>query len=93
MSISDDLQSDLNNVFFADFQHQAMINGVEVVGYLDVNSHQFLDLDTNQRVFSTSIANVPSLKRNDVLSIQGVNYLYVTHRRAGDMQHILIQPS
>ncbi len=91
MSITDDFQSDFDNVFFADFKHYALVDGVEDVGYLDVNSHQFLELDTDQRVFSVPTINAPSLKRNDVLIIQGQNYHYVTTRTVGDIKHFIIQ--
>jgi hypothetical protein len=91
VSFSDDLSADLGNVFFADFQQRASINGAEVVGYLDVNNHQFLDLDTNQRVFSAPYTSFPTLSRGDNVIIGGVTYAYVTSRRAGQILSVIIE--
>ena len=93
MSFSSDLQDDLNNVFFADFQNTARIGNTQVTGYLSVNNHQFLDLDTNQHVFSGPLALFPAIKRSQVLVIGGKNYVFITARPQGDQQNWIIEPA
>lgn len=92
MSFSDDLQNDLDNVFFADFQNTASIGELQVVGYLSSNSHQFLDLDTRQHVFSGSLSQFPAIKRDTVMVIGGKNYVFITARPRGHTQNWIIEP-
>lgn len=91
MSFSDDLQNDLTNVFFADFQNTASIGGRQVVGYLSTNNHQFLDLDTRQQVFSGPLSEFPAIKRDTILVIGGKNYVFITARPDGQTQHWVIE--
>ena len=92
MSFSSDLQADLNNVFFADFKNVATIGNVQVTGYLSVNNHQFLDLDTNQHVFSGPINQFPAMNRRQQLVIGGKNYVFITARPQGSQQNWVIEP-
>ena len=91
MSLSDDLKHDFEKVFFADFNHRATINGIEIIGYLDINSHQFSDLDTNQRAFLTPVDSLPKLKRGQRIDIEGKSYQFITQRRQGDLTQIIVE--
>lgn len=91
MSFSDDLQNDLDNVFFADFQNTASIGELQVVGYLSTNNHQFLDLDTHQHVFSGPMSQFPAIKRDTTLVIGGKRYVFVTARPRGQTQNWIIE--
>jgi hypothetical protein len=93
MSFSGDLQDDLHNVFFADFQNTATIGNTQVTGYLSVNNHQFLDLDTNQHIFSGPLAKFPAIKRGQTLVIGGKNYTFITAKPQGSQQNWVIEPS
>jgi hypothetical protein len=91
MSFSGDLQDDLNNVFFADFQNTARIGNVQVTGYLSINNHQFLDLDTNQHIFSGPLEKFPVIARRQQLIIGGKNYIFITARPQGSQQNWVIE--
>ncbi|MCH2057889.1 MAG: hypothetical protein MK214_15010 [Thalassotalea sp.] len=90
MNLSDDLNADLQNVFFADFNDVATIKGTEVVGFLDANAYQWADLDTNQHIFITALPPSISLQRNDTVTIAGQLYKYVTQRKQGAVTHIIL---
>lgn len=92
MSFSDDLNADLQNVFFADFNDTAEINSTEVVGYLDVNAYQWAEIDSNQHIFITALSNAISLQRGDSLTISGQSYKYITKRTKGDLVHLVVTP-
>jgi hypothetical protein len=92
MSLSSDLQADLENVFFGDFENTATVGGDQITGFLSQNSHQFLDLDTNQYVFSGPIHQFPSVKRETVLVIDGKKYLFITARPQGETQYWIVEP-
>jgi hypothetical protein len=92
MSLSSDLNSDLENVFFGDFENKATVGRDQITGFLSQNSHQFLDLDTNQYVFSGPLSQFPSIKRETVVVIGGKNYLFITARPQGETQYWIIEP-
>jgi hypothetical protein len=86
-----DLAADLSAVFFSDFVNQAIINGQSVSGYLDVNAHQFLDLNVTQSLFTAPAAAIPAMQSQQALTIDGVNYRYVAPRRNGDMLGLIVE--
>ncbi|GGA80762.1 hypothetical protein GCM10011369_23400 [Neiella marina] len=90
MSLSDDLNADLANVFFADFNDTAVIKGAEVVGFLDVNAYQWADIDSNQHIFITAFPMAEPLNRGDKLTIAGQSYKYVTKRQHGSLLHVIL---
>jgi hypothetical protein len=91
MTLSSDLQDDLDNVFFADFNNTATIDGEQIAGYLQTNSHQFLDLDTNQSVFTGPASRLPTLSRQQIIEIDGSQYVYITARPSGSQQNWIVE--
>ncbi|GBL02935.1 hypothetical protein [Glaciecola sp. KUL10] len=87
---SDDLNTDLENVFFTDFKHSATIDGNEVVGYLDTNAYRWADIDSTQYIFIASQNITPQLERGQELNIQGQQYKYVRHYYQSQTTHIVV---
>lgn len=92
MSFADDLNTDLHNVFFADFNDVGLINGNEVVGFLDINAYRWADIDSNQHIFITPHTTDLTLQRHDSLTISGQLYKYVTKRQNGNVIHLIVTP-
>lgn len=92
MSFSDDLNADLTNVFFADFTDVSVIDGIEVIGFLDINAYQWADVDSSQHIFITPQSAGFNLQRHDTLTISGKLYKYVTKRQHGNVTHLIVVP-
>lgn len=90
MPFNDDLNADLSNVFFADFQSRALINGVEVVGFLDINAHRWADISSEQMIFMVPRSNVPPIQRGATITINGKPYTLVRPLPAGDQTHLVV---
>ncbi|WP_156501796.1 hypothetical protein [Alteromonas stellipolaris] len=93
MSFQSDMATDMENVFFADFKHVAIINGASIEGYLYKNAHEFGSLDTNQIRFDIPATQLPALERRTVITVEGVNYVYITKESNGDLVSLILERS
>lgn len=93
VSFQSDMASDMENVFFNDFKHEAIINGKVVKGYLFKNAHEFGSLDTNQIRFDIPSTQLPALERRSIITVEGVKYVYITKESSGDLVSLILERS
>ena len=76
MTFSNDLENDLNNVFYEDFKHEALLNGQTVKGHLSVGDSSF-GMDAQSYVFDGPAEQLAVVRRGDQLTINGEVYTVV----------------
>lgn len=90
MSFKDDMQADLGDVFFGDFNDVATIDDAQVVGKLDFSAHTWADINDTQELFTTPTANLPTLQRGSSVTISGTEYKFVRKWLEGDLTRIVL---
>lgn len=83
MTFKDDIANDLSNVFYEDFQHNAVIGSVTVKGHLSISDSTF-GMDAQQYVFDAPASDLSSVRRGDQLTIDGEQYTVVRPDYYGD---------
>lgn len=96
MSFDDELTRDLENVFFEDYKHIAIINGVEVAGYFNAEPWRFLNVDASQKTFQfPSLEMTEPVNRGSVVSItvRGVlrEFEFIRFLNDGDTKIMVLQ--
>ncbi|GAB2191774.1 hypothetical protein MAH1_33820 [Sessilibacter sp. MAH1] len=92
MSFLDDLQADLENVFYQDVNHKAVINGSEITGYLDVKAWRWRNVDANQKTFSfPAHLFTASIERGAVITVNNRQYRYVRFFDEGDTKILVLE--
>lgn len=76
MTFSDDLANDLTNVFYEDFQHEAVFGAERVKGHLTVGDSAF-GMDAQTYVFDGPASQLATVRRGDQLTIGQDTYTVV----------------
>ena len=91
MSLLDDVNQDLEAVFFADFKVSAFINGSSVLGYFYRNSHEFGDIGANQVRFEVPTNSLPALERRQSIVIGNETYTYINREPRGEITSLILE--